>query len=332
MEADANETVGLGQMVDKVAGLALAGAAGFGLLELPKGALPAGLTVDDPRLIVLRDGNGKVELKTVAPLFADLLGKPARRKGTATATTLASFCELVNHSGDDGTVIFVDANWTAPKLTAVLNYNLARSDGEPQPAEEAGDDPLARFGDHRVVYPFPLSEPWNVWVANNGKLMPQEEFAAFIEDHIHEVAAPDTDPDNLEERRWADDFRTRIAHPSELVDLARGLEIMVGAKIKTQARLQSGERSLVFETEHRNADGGEVTVPGLFILRVPIFYEGLPQRMLVRLRYRAAGEKGVLWAYEIHRPDEVVTARVRADVREVEHRTGRAIFDGAPEA
>ena len=318
-------------MVEKVATLAKEAGAGHALVEVPAGALPPGMLVEKPTLIAVRDGDGKIRFESLAPHLADLRGKPARRKGTATATTLDSFCNLVNRNGDDATLIFVDANWRAPKLTAVLNYHLPRTDGEPQPAgAEAGDDELARFGDHRVVYAFPLSEPWKGWVTHNGTFMEQEKFAAFIEEHIHEIAPPDTDND--QERRWEQDFRTRIASPNELVDLARGLEVMVGNKIKTRTRLQSGETSIVFETEHRTADGGEVTVPGLFILRVPIFYRGLPQRMLVRLRYRPAGEKGVFWAYELFRPDEVVDERIRDDVREVENLTARQVIDGAPEA
>jgi hypothetical protein len=42
--------------------------------------------------------------------------------------------------------------------------------------------------------------------------------------------------------------------PSELIDLSRGMEILVGATDQEQDQnLASGEKQLVFETEHKTA-------------------------------------------------------------------------------
>lgn len=334
MDIENTETLGLGQMVERVAILADKAVAGLQFIPIPPEALPDGIVVGAPHILAKRDGDGMVWVESLKPFIDEVRGKPDRRRGTATVTTLASFSDLVNRNGDAETLIFVDANWRAPKLTAVLNYHVAAQDVvTPRTlAAPAGDDPLARFGDHRVVYPFPLSEPWKVWVAHNGaeKAMKQDAFAAFLEDHIHEIGMPDSDPDGGD-RQWEQKFRTRIATPNELIDLARGLEVTVGAKIKTKTRLQTGEMSLQFEVEHRDANGGELTVPGLFWLQVPVFYRGATQRILVRLRYRPAGEAGIMWFYEIFRPDEAVDERVRADVEEVAHQTGCPVIDGAPE-
>ena len=327
---DRQETVGLGQMVDKVSGLAREAMARVGTIDLPPDAVPPGLVVDKPVLVTLIHGDGRIELKDISPFIEGLRGKPVRRKGTATTATLDSFCTLVNRNGDDETVIFADTDWRKPKLTAVLNYHRRLGyETPPLPAQEDGDDPLARFGDHRVVYAFPLSEPWKIWVDGNGKFMGQAEFAAFLEEHIHEIAAPDTDPDGPDVT-WERTFRTKIAQPNELVDLARGMEIHVGAKVVNKVRLQTGETAISFETEHRTADGRDITVPGLFLLRLPIFYRGLHQRMLVRLRYRVK-DGAILWAYELHRPDEVVDERVGNDLHEVESRTQRTVIVGSPE-
>lgn len=334
MDTDTTETVGLGQAIDKVAALAKAAGGKAEFLAIPKGSLPPGIMLDEPQILVITDGDGNVRLESLASSIENLRGKPARRKGVATATTLDSFCHLVNRNGDDATLIFLDANWRAPKVTAILNYhrsaeNTSDADVQPEAAKD-GDDALARFGDHQVAYAFPLSEAWKAWLARDGKLMPQGDFAEFIEDRIHELAIPD--PDSAVERGYRDRFRTAIANPTDLFDLAQGLEILVDTKIKTASKLQSGERSIVFETTHKDYQGQALVVPGLFLLQIPIFYQGLAQRILVRLRYRAAGGDGVMWGYEIFRPDEVVDARIREDVAEIVHRTGRDVVDGAPEA
>lgn len=329
------DTVGYGQAVDRIRALAEKATASVFAIDLPRESLPAGLLVDAPKALAIRHGDGRIEIKPISGYLDGLLAKPARRRGVAHATTLESFCALVNRNGDDGSVLFLDANWKAPSITAVLNYHIAAdadADADLQPAAASpGDDPLARFGDHRVTYAFPLSESWKAWVAQDKKWLTSEDFSRWLEDHIAEIAVPDTEPGSPD-RMWEERFRSRIALPNELVDFARDLSIVVNAKMKQKTRLESGETAIVFETEHTDLKGQPVAIPGLFVLSLPIFFRGIPQRVLARLRYRPAGGDGVLWAYELHRPDEAVDERVVADAAEIRHQTGRLIIHGSPEA
>ncbi|MBW4968520.1 YfdQ family protein, partial [Pseudoalteromonas sp. CR1] len=88
-------------------------------------------------------------------------------------------------------------------------------------------------------------EPWKIWTASDGKFMTQADFAQFIEDHVHELASPL--PNGQDETLWRDLFKTTIASPSDMVDLARGLDIKVGAAVKNRVRLATGETSFQFE-------------------------------------------------------------------------------------
>lgn len=314
--------------VGQIAELARQGLAKVEVLTLPKGALPAGLLVDEPTVLAITDKAGNVEIKSLKPWLDELRGKPAMRAGTATAGTLDSFIDLVRRHADRDSAIFVNADWRKPSMTAVIDYHLARPDPLASHGD-IGDDRLARNGRHRVLYTFPLSESWKAWIANNGQAMSQSDFAAWIEDHIHEIASPDRE--SLQESRWEADFRMRFADPATLVDLARGLEVKVDSRVKSKVRLQSGETEMVFETEHKDAQGETLTVPGLFLVAVAPFYLGDPMRIPARLRYRVAGGT-LVWSYDLFRPDEFITQRVRADVETVLSGTGLPVYDGAPEA
>lgn len=294
---------------------------------LPKGALPPDLLVEEPHVAVVFDAKGGVDIRSLKPHIDEARGRPSSRVGTAKATTLESFVALTNRHKVESSAVFADASWKAPSLTAVIDYHSASAEGAGASAT-AGDDNGARFCRHRIRYDFPLSEQWKLWVANNGEPMLQADFAAFLEDHIAEIAAPF--PQEVAEVQQ--NYKTTLGAPLEILDLSRGLEVRVGAKIKTKTRLQSGEQSLVFETEHTNAAGEPIEVPGMFLIQVPIFDRGESARVFARLRYRPAGDKGVLWFYQLHRPDLVVAERVDADVEKVRSESGLPVYHGAPEA
>lgn len=252
------------------------------------------------RLVTLRDEIERYRLR------------PQRRAGTARALTLQSLIDLVNRHKDADSAVFAETDWQAPSLQAVLDYH-----------EKKGTPRHLR---HRIVYAFPLSEEWRAWCQYDGKAMGQEDFAAFVEDRIAELAAPSQEDKEHEQR-----FQTKFAAPNELIQLSRGLQVLVGMNVKNAKTLQSGEAEIVFEEEHRDVSGNKLVVPGLFMLSLPIFFGGEAVRVPVRLRYRV--KAGVIvWFYQMYRPDLAVTARIRADLEEVVKATGLPTYEGSPEA
>lgn len=238
---------------------------------------------------------------------------PERKKGIARAETLVSFIDLTNRHKTDDSVIFAQTDWKQPSLTAVIDYHKA----------EGGD---ADWLDHRIHYAFPLSEQWKTWVGANGKTMDQGSFAAFIEDNIADLSSPQS----MEVTEFEAKFATKIATPSELVKLSRGLAVHVASKAVSAVTLQSGEGEIVWDEEHRGADGKKLTVPGLFMLQVPLFHMGEAQRVPVRLRYRVR-EGATVWFYQIFRPDVAVTERVTEDYDTATDETSLPGFIGSPE-
>lgn len=238
--------------------------------------------------------------------------RPERAVGTARVDTLASFVDLLNRHKTEHAAIFARAQWPKPSLTAVIDYH--KLDHEPA------------WGRHRILYEFPLTEEFTTWVENNGTAMSQLDFAQFLEDHAPELAAPTDD----EARKFGEPFKERFGSPAELITLSRGLEVFVGARVKRQERLQSGERVIEFTSENRDAQGNQIDVPGVFMISLPPFVDGAPVRIPARLRYRA-GQGDVTWSYQLYRWEFWLREQVKGDMQRAAGLTELPAYEGAPE-
>ena len=292
--------------VTRLADKAGSGIAGLYLKEAVHGLPPV-----IPVFINRQDGS----ISSVSNLFEQYRYAPTRKTGTAKVTTLDSFIDLVDRHKTEHSAIFANTDWQKPSLTAIIDYHKASEDG--------GD---ADNGKHRILYDFPLSEEWDAWIGRNGKAMSQGEFAEWIEDHITELAAPDS--------QEADDFRQlfgfKVAYPNEMQALSRGLQIHAETRVKSNVVLQTGEGEITWEEEHRDASGAKFVAPGLFILSIAPFYLGDKARVPVRLRYRVKEGK-IFWTFQMYRPDIHITQQVLRDLENAAGATGLPAFQGTPE-
>ena len=245
-------------------------------------------------------------------------GKPDRRSGTAEVCSVPSFCELVNRFKDTDSAVFVDVrNEKAPKLIGVLDYNKASPNN---------DD--ARFGQHRVTYAFPLSDPWKAWTTPR-EPMNQAAFAEFLEDRILDVMDPAAA--GMSAMELARSLGISLASPSQLLDLSRGLKVRVERKAGAAVTLASGETSISFEETHKGEDGGALKVPGAFVVAVPVFRGGSEVfQLAIRLRYRLQGS-AVTWSFAPVGADRVFDAAIGGAVAFIRETTALPVFYGAPE-
>jgi uncharacterized protein YfdQ (DUF2303 family) len=274
-----------------------------------------------PRVPLLFHPGRTGDVKPIAQAFEAYRQAPARRTGTATATTLASFIELVNRHKDDDSAIFAATALPQPKLTAVIDYH---------PADRGydGAEPLpARHCQHRVAYAFPLTAAAKAWIAQASKPLNQEAFAGWLEEHTAELAAPTDDEKATFEALLAEKF----AAPNDLVALARDLEIHATAKVRQGARTKSGERTLVYTDEHTNAADQPVDIPGLFMVALQAFVDGAVVRIPARLRYRL-GPTGIAWHYDLFRVEHWLREQILGDLARVEEETALPCYQGSPEA
>ena len=275
-----------------------------------------------PEVVDVETPDGRKVKVLVAPKGFDIHGlkgfadayrtAPERREGTAQLLELESFIAHAKRFADVDSAIFASPDAAAPKLVAVLDYHRATAEGAP------------RYGKHRAVYPFPLSEEWKAWQAKNGKQLGQKDFAEFLEDRIGDVAAPPADHDLVK-------HGGSLASPSQLVELSRGLDVHVGAQVKQAVKLSSGEAQIQFITEHKDGDGKPLKVPSAFVIQIPVFRNGALYELGVRLRYRVAPGAGVSWFFEIHRADRVFDDAFKEACLKAGSETSLPVFVGTPE-
>lgn len=265
-----------------------------------------------------------MKVENLGPIVEATRMAPIRRKGTAKLASIASFIDHANRFKDADSIVYAEPDQLAekpkPRLLSVLDYHRAGGEGDP------------RWGVHRGLYEFPLSEEWRAWMAADGKTLEQAHFAEFIEDRIGDVLpSPDAvDPaDNL--ARIMREFQTTFATPAKLMELSRGLKINEVSQVANVVNLSSGEGQISWTSEHQDAQGQPMKVPGAFLIAIPVFFAGPAYRIPVRLRYRKAGQK-IVWTLLLYRPEITFRHAFDEAVELVAEQTKLPVLHGTPEA
>lgn len=255
---------------------------------------------------------------------------PRRLQGTATLTRLESLIEHVNRFKDDDSVIYASEDRSNPKLTAVLNYHERRNTPFAEVGEEISTEfPRPRWGDHRAVFNFPISDEWKAWTGSNIKWFSMPDFAKFIEDRIIDVS---DDHANLPADLADLVKRTngKIASSARLMELSVNLEVFEGSKAGQKVNLQTGEATFEMTSEHQDRAGNKLSIPGMFVIRIPVFKHDVAYRLGARLRYRKTGD-GLVFSYELFRHDAAFDDAVKNAAETVAERTELPLFFGSPE-
>lgn len=285
---------------------------------------PEIITLEEPdtgvKQLAVVSQNGSVQ-PVASSLFDSVRGTPKRREGNATLLDLGSFIDHTNRFKDDDSVVFADNNRSSPSLTAVLDYHRAGSSSDP------------RFLKHTSKFAFPLSDEWKAWQAADAQPMKMRDFAAFLEDRIIDVLPVEGLELNDDQARFVQTLggERRIADPASLMALATGLQVFENSEVSSAVKLSSGEAKMTFTSQHVDAQGGELKVPSLFVLGIPVFDNGAPYQVLVRLRYRKIGADLVFFT-EMWRTDRVFDHAFDEAVDQVKSETGLPVLLGKPEA
>jgi len=266
--------------------------------------------------IVTRNG-----LDIISPgRFDDHRLFPRRRAGTAVLSDLPSFNNHVNRFKDADSAVFACNDRSKPSLTGVLNYHRAGATSDP------------RFGDHRALFNFPLSDEWQAWTAFNGKELPMIGFARFLEDHIVDV----TPLSNISLGEQATNFaqilggREKIADAATLMSMALNMQVFEKSNTANANNLATGEIRADFETIYNDSNGAKLNVPSMFVISIPVFKGEPPSQILARLRFRKAGAK-IIFFYELWRTDIVFDESFDQALNKVAMETGVPIYLGADE-
>jgi uncharacterized protein YfdQ (DUF2303 family) len=241
------------------------------------------------------------------------LPAPVRRVGIINVASIDAFLAMVNRHRSDSTVVYCD-DGDAPRLTAVINDHLPNTDGK------------AGFRDHRVVYAPELSEQWTAWTEHDGEALSMSEFAQHLEDRALDMIDPAA-PMPASTKAILDALGVKAAAPSVIRGLARSLTIHESSRVTEARNLQSGEAQLTFESTHTDQDGKPLTVPGAFLVGIPIYKGGPGYLFVARLRYRKSGPS-ITWSYSLAQTDAAKREVMAEMVRRVGADAGVLVIEG----
>lgn len=267
----------------------------------------------DVPIALLRDSEGATSLESLTGLAREAVefarqerlrhaAGPDKREGTAALQSLESFIGHANRFKAESSAVWADA--AQRKLVSVLDYH------------PAGAESPARWGRHRGLYACPLSEAWLGWGGGKPLVMDQDEFAALLDSRDRElasgklvtgVAAPD---------------------PASLITLASNLEVYSHATAKRERDPNTGRVKISF-TEEKGVSG-TVMPPPSFLIQIPVFQDGIPQLLEVRLRV-AVEDGEAKFTVQIHAANDVLRNSFAELCSRVSTGTSLPVFIGTPE-
>jgi hypothetical protein len=284
-------------------------------------------------VLAVPKGNGSVELVPVKQ-FVDAyahLERPEYINGTAVATTLDSFIDLVKRYATPESAIFAKDDPASPSITCVIDYHSRRQDMD---GALVASEPA--WGRHKITYAFPLSPQWLVWRQPQANLT-QEAFARFLEDHLDDVVNPaileTVGPDGERSKTLAlcDEMGIRPCSRKELMLLAKGLEARIEQEFVEKRNLDTGEVKLVFQETVKGEQGTPLEVPNGFLVLIPIFRGGDSYVLPIRLRFKPV-KPNVKWEFTPFRIEQALRDAFALACSKASKEADLPLFYGSPES
>lgn len=185
------------------------------------------------------------------------LPAPTRIRECLTFTQLKSFIDYINAFKRASTMVFASVSGTAATFEAVLDYS------SPQDGPE--------WGQHVAHYACPLTEEWGRWQVMDNKECDQTTFAEFIEENIADIHTPPG---------------------AKMLEIARSLAAKSEVVFERAVRLDNGDVQFKYQqmTDARAGERGELTIPEMMRLGLPVFEGGIRYAVDARFRYRITGQ------------------------------------------
>ncbi len=223
---------------------------------------------------------------------------PARKTGAVTVSTFVSFLTYVDKHTPPTTIEEPDLDGTEDSSDTTTEprgeqVEITVHNNRIVGVLNAPSPDMPGWSDHTITLQLRHSPEWETWVGDQGRrLMPQAEFAEWLEDQADDVADPDK---------------------ATLIEVARSLEAHTKSNFKSRYRTKDGQIGLRYEedTQARAGANGDVEIPDHFELRLRVFLGQDPVRVMARLRFRVSST-GLALGYVIHRPGDLVRAEVEA--------------------
>ena len=227
-----------------------------------------------------------------------LADKPIRKRGMTQVFDAASLNMLIADNGDAGNIaIYVNRDPNKPAVVAVLNGHGKSGPG---------------WGDFRAEIAFRPTPQWVKWKGIDGKMMPQAEFAEFIEDNMADVAEPSG---------------------AELLEIATYMQATRSVDFKSALQLSSGAVQFQnLESLDTKVGAGSIAIPTMFTLGIAPLFGSPSYKVPARLRYRLTDGKLTL-GIKLQRVEDLMVKVLDEVVQKIEVGTNISVFEGlAPNA
>lgn len=219
---------------------------------------------------------------------------PVRIRQHIALRTEQAFIDYANKFKMAGSAVFSDLEKL--QIRAVFDYHIS------------ADSP--QWGEHTATYNCPFSKDWKAWATKDKTAMNQLEFAAFLENHIHCLAA-----------------ENNAVSGAELLAMVLAFEETRKSAFKSVQRLQDGTMSFSY-TDEQSGSGGKARLPEEITLGVQPFHNGDHYQLKARIRYRIKDGALTLW-YELINPEKVIedafnttVAKLKENIAEVDFYEG----------
>lgn len=177
--------------------------------------------------------------------------------------------------------------------------------------DHADDDP--GWGDHRASLKLKLTDEWQHWLAQDGKLLTQQAFAEHVDDGLKEIVTPD---------------------PALMLEIAQSIQGATNVEFQSASRLDNGAIGVkwVEQTTARAGQRGDIEIPERFELAISPFLGEEPYKVGARLRYRITSGSLTL-GYKLDRPSDIVRDAIDQIAQRL-HKTftDDRVFIGTPRA
>lgn len=221
----------------------------------------------------------------------ETLLQPARKQGTLKLRDVDSFVQVVQDQADESTRIYRTVE--PPRFVAVFN-------------DHAG---TPGWGDYRAVYDCPLSTEWRAWKGSDKRSMTQADFAQFIEDNLPDIVEPAA---------------------ASMLEISRTLQAKKKVAFASAIRLDNGQQQFTYEEKIDGTSGakGQIQVPEVFTIGVPVFEGGPRYAVRARLRYRISDQGALAMWFDLERPHKIIEDAVAQLKKVVEEATGIKTING----
>lgn len=267
-------------------------------------------------------------------LDADLervMPRPRALEGLAVFEDVESFILHFNHFKNSDSKVF--ASKTANRFLSIIDYHEVDKDA----GTTVSPSQLSpRHCRHGGVFAPKFSEAYLAWTGRNKKNMGQAEFADFLEDRVldlHEPPAVNSENEaDKKKLKIARMVNKTFADPAKMMDFRKGIKTHEASISKQFVNTQTGETEFEFRVEQHDEKGERVTIPGLFIIAIPVFdNSNVHYEVLVRLKYRTS-EGRTTWFYELFRIDLVLENAFNDIKSKIATETSTTVLQGFPES